>query len=159
MSQLPSHPIYILLLQCICVHIPSGKNDLFSKTVHPAWNTVWCVDICKVSHYRSPLLMPLFSTGQLGQHQHHPAVLPWSPPAVCRGITPGGRVGGPAGVQSGRWVAADGAQGTLEAVKRFEIFFSWFHIHPYWSHTIIGEKFIFLKMSFFFLVTQNNKIK
>lgn len=66
--------------------------------------SVWFVDICKVSHHYSPPLTLFDSTGKPGQHQHHPAVLPWSPPAVSRGVTPGGRAGGPAGGQSSRWV-------------------------------------------------------
>lgn len=44
------------------------------------------------------------STGQPGQHQHHPALFPWSPPAIGGGTAPRGRAGGPAGVQSGRCV-------------------------------------------------------
>jgi len=74
------------------------------------------VDIREVSHHYSPLLRSLCSTGQPGQHQHHPAVLPWSPPDVSRGITPGGRTGGPAGVQSSRCVSNIDIQGTLQAM-------------------------------------------
>lgn len=108
MSRLLPHPIYILLLHCICVtppRAPRGENDLFLKqfTQHEIMFDMLTF-VRSAIHHHSPLLVPLLFTGQLGQHQHHPAVLPWSPPAVSRGIAPGGWAGGPAGVQSSRWV-------------------------------------------------------
>lgn len=108
---------HFLLLHCICVTplcAPRGENDLFLKqfTQHEIMFDMLTF-VRSAIHHHSPLLTPLLSTGQLGQHQHHPAVLPWSPPAVSRGIKPGGWAGGPAGVQSSRWVGTCETQGTL----------------------------------------------
>lgn len=107
-----------------------GENDAFLKLV-AGWYNVSCVDICKVSCRYSPALTLIHSTGQFGQHQHHPAVFPWSPPAVSRGIAPRGRAGRPAGVKSGRWVSYTGSH-TLEDVvtlvklgKLWNFYFVW----------------------------------
>lgn len=109
---LPLFPIYIFLLHCTSLTpqraTPKGKSDLLPTRLTEDEITLNMLTFVRVGHYHSPLLMPLiFPTGQLGQHQHHTVVLPWSPPAVSRGITPGSRAGGPARVQSSRWVSAE----------------------------------------------------
>lgn len=115
------------------------KRDLFVTLLK--WDVSW-VDICKVSHHYSPLLMPFCSTGQLGQHQHHPAVLPWSPPAVNRGITPGGWAGGPAGVQGGRCVGKDALQGTVTTfiLATWSLFLPWCNVSILFGVSMVCKK-------------------
>lgn len=115
------------------------KKDLFVKLLK--WDVSW-VDICKVSHHYSPLLMPFCSTGQLGQHQHHLAVLPWSPPAVNRGITPGGWAGGPARVQGGRCVGKDALQRTVTTfiLATWSLFLPWCNVSILFGVSMVCKK-------------------
>lgn len=148
-------PIYILLLRRVRAwrwraRTRWGESDLFSKItrftqVEFMFDVLTILGSAAITH---PLLTPLLSTGQLGQHQHHPAVLPWSPPAVRGGVAPGGRAGGPAGVQSSRCVGIDDTRGRLNAEHchlrhlktLFLVVVSWWHVRFLGVHGFAVEE-------------------
>lgn len=107
----PSHPL-LFTFYCSAAHLwrrsqphPGGIADVLPMQFPRDGIMFDILTFARVICYHSsPLMQLLPPTGQLGQHQHHTVVLPWSPPAVCRGITPGGWVGGSARVKSSRWV-------------------------------------------------------
>lgn len=108
-----SSTLYLHVLCSIASAWPWGEKDLILKLF-----TQDEIMLYMLTFVRSVIITDLSSrfTGQLGQHQHHPAVLPWSPPAVSRGVTPGGRAGRSAGIQSSRCEGINDLQRALCAM-------------------------------------------